>query len=401
MYNTVAQLGDSIAGILSGIDLDNVVNKNVAIQRAARTVASKIYIPEASGRLNYVIYAGVTDYLAPPSIFGGSLVDFRPQGVIRNPWDDIYKMQIEAFDENKQYVRNGVKLTFEFNIGTPIMRVVSARTTPFIIIDPMSSITGWIAGGNASNLAVDSTVYYQTPGSLIFNLAASGSQGYIEKTLSNPLNLTSYLSTGVQFIAIELPSNAIGHVTSIGVNLGNNSSNYYDVSNTVGQTGAFISGKFFLIPLSLVGAIQVGTVSITTIQYCRIYLNYDGTAMNNVRIGAYFISLPFQYELLFQSSAIFIPNVGQFAGTQQQMITNDNDQVALLDDAYTIFEQEAAMAIAIQSGSSLASASVSNITAMLNGTRTRTGIVVTYGLYDLYRARHSNEEIPTVGSYYL
>ncbi len=386
--------------MLTGIDLDTDANVDVAIERAARITASKIYIPEASGRLAYTIYNGVTDYLAPPSIFGGSFVDFRPQGVIRNPSDEVYRMQIEAFDETKTYTRNGVKLTFEFNSGTPIMRVASARTTPKVVLDPMSSITGWVAGGNASGLAVDTTVYYQQPGSLIFNLSAAGSQGYIEKTLTNPLNLTSYLNTGVQFLAVELPAAAIGHVTSIGVRLGNDSSNYYDVSNTTGQTGAFISGKFFLIPLSLVGLTPTGTVDITKIKYIRVYINYDGTALTNIRFGYIFISLPFQYELLFQSSAIFIPNVGAFAGIQQQHITNDNDQVALLDDAYIIFEHECAIAIAFQNGGTMASGNVSNLISALNGTRTRTGIVVTYGLYDLYRAAHPSEEIKTVGTYY-
>lgn len=388
--------------MLSGIDLNTAVNPNEAIQRSIRTVSQKVSIPDASLRIPYLIYNGVFDYASPANIFSGSFTDFRPQGVSRNYNDLVYRQQVEQFDLTKSFSYNGVKVVFEYANGVPILRVVSARTTQKTVIDTMSAIGNWKTGGNASGLIVDSTVYYQSPAALAFNLAANGTQGYIEETLSNPTNLSSYMSTGVAFVAVYLPSASIATaVTSIGIRLGTDPLNYFDVSNTVSQIGSFQGNTYFLVPLALANATQVGSVNMSKIQYARVYLNYtSATIINNVRVGAFFISLPFPYELLYQSSAVFLPQVGANIGIPQQTITTDNDQIMLSDDIYNIVQHEAALAIAMDNGAAFDNPVVTQINSLLNGTRTRTGIVVTYGLYDLYRSRHPSEEIPTVGSYY-
>lgn len=402
MYNTVAQLKDGVAGILSGIDLDTTVTPNVSIQRSARMISAKLWVPDASLLLPYTIYDGVIDYAAPSNIFGGSFTDFRPVGISRNYNDYVYRKQIEDFDRTKSFVWNGVTLNLMSINGVPIIRVVSARSKRRTTIDTFSALGSWVVFGNASSLIVDQSLYYQMPGALAFNLAVSGTQGGIQETLTNPINLSSYAQTGVAYVAIYLPSAAAAAaVTSIGIQLGSSNSNYYDISNTQAQLGSFKGQTYMLVPLPLSNATTVGAPSLSACKYFKVYLNYNGTAIPNVRVGALFISLPNAYELLYQSAAIFLPQSGENVGIPQQAITTDNDQVMLLDDAYNIFEQECALAIALGNGGSLSQPTVANIVATLNGTRTRTGIVVTYGLYDLYRAKHPSEEIPTIGSYYL
>ncbi len=401
-FNTVAQLKDGVAGILSGIDLDTVPNVNVSIQRAARMISAKLSVPDASLSLPYLIYDGVTDYAAPGNIFGGSFTDFRPQGASRDYSDYVYRKQVEDFDRTKKFVYNGVNLVLQSINGVPIIRVVSARASKRAVIDTMSAIGNWKVFGNASSLIVDSTLFYQSPAALAFNLAAAGTQGGITETLTNPMNLTSYAQTGVIFIAVYLPSAAAAaQVTSIGVQIGSSSANYYNVSNTQAQIGSFQGNLFMLVPLPLSSATVVGTPNIASIAYAKVIINYTGAAIPNVRVGNLFISLPSPYELLYQSAAIFLPQSGSNTGVPQQSITTDNDQIMLSDDIYNIYEQEAALAVAIGNGASLSEPIVININTVLNGTRTRTGLVVTYGLYDLYRAKHPSEEIPTVGSYYL
>ena len=83
--HTVNNLRDSVAGLLSGIDINNVENLNGALERASRTLIQNADIPEASGIQNITLYSGVYDYLCDSRIFGTAINDIRPQGISRYP----------------------------------------------------------------------------------------------------------------------------------------------------------------------------------------------------------------------------------------------------------------------------------------------------------------------------
>lgn len=387
MHNTVGNLKDDVRGILSGINLDNVSSIERAIQRGVRTMVQNADIPEASGKFPITLYSGVIDYLAPTDIFGGALVDLRPQSDDRNINDYVYKKYVEEFDRTKHYLPNGTMVSFEFNKGVGIARISKPGLTPRIIIDMMNDTDGWSAGGSASGLAEDSTVYYQSPGSLRFNLAAAGSQGYLEKTLNNPLDLSSYEGVGVIFLAVRLPSDTA--FTSIGARIGNDSANYFQVSDTEGFLGAWVADEFLLVALDLSTATETGSVDMENIDYTRIFFNYDGTAQVNVRAGGMWVSLPSPHTMLYYSSAIFLAD-----GVLSRSITDDNDQIVLGDAAYTLLEHEVALAVLLQSGGGMGSTLYKTIWSLLHKTGDDPG------LYALFRADNPSNEIRESGSWY-
>jgi len=261
----ISNLKDSIAGILSGIDISNVANLYGALERAARVLVQKADIPEASGVQNITLYSGVTDYLCNTTIFGTAIRDLYPQGTTRQINDYVYKKPGEMFDRTKGYLPNGTMVTFKYVKGVPVIRIVSTKVIPKIILDSMNDTTGWTAGGDASGLAKDSAFYYQEPASLRFNLANAGSQGYLEKTLTSTIDLTGYQGQGVCFLAVYTPTGA--DFSSFGLRIGSDSANYYEVTNTSGFLGAFQSGEFQLVALDLSLATTVGTPDITKIAY--------------------------------------------------------------------------------------------------------------------------------------
>lgn len=388
---TVGNLKDSVAGLLTGTSLDNVTGLNGALQRAARTLVQKAFIPEASSKDDIILYDGVIDYAVNPLMFGGTLNDLRPQGISRSAIDYVYKKPIEQFDRTKALLPNGYMVTFEWDKGTPIMRVTQTKSAAKILLDPMNSITGWSAGGTASTPVVDSTAFYQTPGSLRFNLTGAGA-GYIEKTFTSPVDLTTYQGVGVQFLAIETPSAT--NLTSIEIRLGSDSANYYSVTQTAGFLGAWKTGEFLLVAFDLAGATSVGTPVITTMQYTRITINH-AAALTNFRAGYFFMSLPSLHQLLYSTAAIFL-----VSGTLSNNITDDNDQIVLSDPAYTLYEYESALTVALQQGGSLSSGLAQTLNQQLHGTRARNGAVIQLGLYDLYRAENPSEKIESVGNWY-
>lgn len=384
-YNrSVGELKDSLGSLLVGVTLDNVTDLNGSLERSARAMAQYIKVPEASGKSNYMIFDGVTDYIPPDTIFGGSVTDFRPIGQPRTYLDDVYKMYVKDFDISKGYFYDGVHLTFDPNNGQPIMRVESARAVARIIIDGMNDTSGWTAGGNASNLAKDTTVYYNQPAALRFTLAAAGSAGYIERTLANTLDLTDYEGVGSVFLAVDSPSASA--ITSWSIRLGSSPTSYFTVTNTEGFTGPFVADDYQIIQFDLANAIETGNVDIENVDYARITANYDGTAMTNVRVGAFFTSLPIPYQLTNASAAIFNKD-----GVLSNAITNDNTLIVLGDAGYTPYQYQCALDILLQNGGSIATGLAQNYSDKLFNPKD--------GLYTLFRMDNPSNEIRTVGSY--
>lgn len=391
MY-VVAQLKDKIAGLLTGIrDIEKVPDINGAIERASRVMSQKISIPEAGGRQSYLLYNGVFDNVAPETIFGGAIVDLRPQGVSRTSFDEVYRQQIKTFDMTKCRLPNGVEVTFEWRNGIPVMRVAQTRATPLAILDPMNATTGWTAGGHATGLALDSQVYYEQPAALRFNASTIG-DSYLEKTLSNTVDLSSYAGIGMVFLAIYTPDAA--DLSSLTIRLGSNNANYIQVTVSEGFVGDFWADEYQLVGFDLSTATTVGTPDFTKIDYIRTTATV-GAIINNIRFGKIFAALGSPYELLFKTAAIFLAD-----GVTASTITDNNDQIILNDAAFTILEHEAAIAAYMNSGGSTSAQQVVALQGALNGARARNGQVIQLGLYDLYRAENPSETLVILGNFY-
>lgn len=396
MAKSVFDLKNSVAGILSGLDLSNVDNLDGALERAARVLIQKADVPEASGTQNIVLYSNVYDYPCDTRIFGTALNDIRPQGVSRLPNNFVFKRSSQDFDRTKQYVGITTMATFDYYNGSPIIRIVSNQPQQRIIIDQMNATTGWVASGSASNLVQDSAVYYQSPASLRFTLTGT-STGSLTKTLPNSLNLSSYQGVGVAFLAIEMPlGTAATNLTSIALEVGSNSSNYGTVTQTQGFLGAWVSGNWLLVAFDFATAVNTGTPNWSAIQFVKVSIATSAT-ITNFRVGGLWICQPSPAQILYQSAAIYVP---QGSTAAQTTITSNTDTIVLNDAAYTIYEYESALSVLQQTGGGASDGTMAGIESTLNGARTRTGAVITEGLYDLYRGDNPSQELRLSGNYY-
>lgn len=391
---TVEDLQNNVSAILTGIDLNEVNDLDGCFERAASTLIQQADVPEASGREPFFLYDGVTDYPVPASIFGAALVDLRPQGRNRQPWDTIQKTFIERFDRYKNWnTPSGYIITFEYYQGTPVLRINSNQATQGLTVNGFSSATGFTAAGSASGLAVDSTVYWQQPGSLVFNLAAAGSEGtltYVPPANQPNISLSSYLATGVAFVPIMLP--ATGAVTSVKLRIGTNSSNYYEMTATAPFNGPFIANYFQQVAFYLNKATKVGNpVAATSGNYIELLFEYNGTALNGVRVGGLTVSLPSAQEMLFYSGAIFQNGTN----APSTSITAATDTIILGDPAYNLYVRECARGVALQQGGALGSGIIAQLDLELEGDG-RNKI----GLYQKFKGSNPSEELRTVGNWY-
>lgn len=388
MLHNVGQAKDEIRALLQGQNLATVGNLNGALERAARTVVQQADIPEASGTENLQLYGGVYYYTAPSTIFGGALNLIRRQGDASTPWDFNYKTFVDQFTRTKHWQPNGYMIDFEYKNGTGVMGISTPNTYPKLIIDPMNEVGNWVVGGSASSLTQDTVNYYEPPASLRFTCTGV-SAGYIEETLDNPIDLSTYQGVGVLFLAIETPSTSL--LTSMNVRIGSDSSNYASVTSTTGFLGAWTANNWLLVALDLATASNTGTPNFSAIDYVRVTANHTGT-LTNFRVGNLFTSLGAPHEMLFQSSAIFLATG---SSSPMQTVTGDGDTIILNDAAYNLFIYESALTIAIQQGGTLESGYIQVIRSVLYGNGS-----TDIGLYALYRGDNPSQELRTIGSWY-
>lgn len=394
--HTIEDLQNNVSAILTGLDLSEVNDLNGCFERAAVTLIQQADVPEASGRSPFFLYDGVTDYPVGPNFFGTALVDIRPQGQNRQPWDTVQKTYIERFDRYKQWkTPSGYIVTFEYYQGTPVLRINSNQAQQGLILSGMSSTTGFATGGSASGLAVDTTVYWQQPGALLFNLAAAGSEGTL--TYSVPAgqpntNLTPYAATGVAFVPVMLPQ--VGVVSSIKLRIGSSPGNYYEMVATAPFNGLFIANYYQQVAFYFAQATKVGSPVLTTAgNYFEMLFEYNGTALTNVRVGGLTVSLPSAQEMLYYSSAIF--QNGSNAPTST--ITNNSDVIILGEPAYNLYVRECARVVALDQGGSLNSGILGQLDEELYGVPNN---MERPGLYAKFRGSNPSEELRTVGNWY-
>lgn len=388
MYS-IGDLQNSVAGLLSGTNLNNVTNLFVAFERAERIMAQRIDVPEATARQNYMLYDGVYDYEAPENIFGGSVVDLRPQGIVREPWDYDYKQDIQLFDRTKAWLPNGYQLTFEYMQGTGIMRVATPKVTPKVVLDPMNATTGWTLGGTGTGLAQDTTVFYQSPASLRFTQTVGAAT--LTKTLTSSLSLTNYDGVGVAFLAVMIPEGTDPTtLTNISLKLGSSASDYNEVTETEGFLGTWTAGNFLLVAFDFAGASETGTPDWSAIDYVQITSTTTGT-ITNLRFGYLFIALPSAVQLIYQTPSIYLED-----GVQVASIVDTQTQIVLNPAAYVIYEHECAKAVAMQMSGGVYTAEIKGFDAILNGSGGGDDI----GLYRKYESANPSGVLRTIGSYY-
>mgnify|MGYP006935477825 CR=1 FL=1 len=381
---TVGNLRDEVSGILSGLNLSNVTNLYGAFERGARTLLQKCDIPEATGKDVLTLYSGVYDYPAPTSIFGGTLIDLRPQGDSRNIIDVVYRQPIELFDRTKALLPNGYSITFEYVKGVGRMRIAQVKTQQNTIIDSMTSDDNWTGG--SVTIIEDETNFYQNPASLRFNVSSSG---YIEKSLNSSIDMEKYEGVGVAFLAIYMPT----VLTNIDLQIGSSSSNYITVSNTTGFLQSFTANEWQLVDFDFSTGVETGTVDWTKIKYVKII--FTGTS-NNVRVGKLWASLPSPHEIIYQTDAIFMAS----GSNPSSKIVNDNDEIILNDSAFTLLTLECSIEVLLQTGGTLSSPMYQTINQRLHGIRGTNGAMIEIGLYEHYRGQNPSERLRVAGQWY-
>ncbi len=352
----------------------------------------RIDVPEASGIQNLNIYSGIYNYAIDPTIYETDLVDIRPQGIPRTPWDVTTKTNQANFDRTKQFFWGGTKATFEYNNGVPTIRITSPIPQQYVSIDTCTALGNWIASGTASSLAVDPTIYYQNPASLRFNLTVGA--GLLTDSGFSSLGLSTYEDVGVAFVQVFIPNGATAsNLTSITLKLGSDGSNYNSVTATAPMIGTFTTGQWQAVAFDFSTATQTGTPDWSAIDYAQLTFNVIGS-ITNFHIGSLFIALPSPTQILYQSAAVFIPTG---TTTALQTITANTDTIVFNTGAYNIYVYECALGVLENMSGGMGDPMYARI-------QQRLGVdgqgKVVGGLYSQFAGDNPSQQLRQLGTYY-
>lgn len=388
-FKQVSTLKDNVAGILSGLNINTVADLDATLERGFANMLTRCYVPEASGIQNINLFSGVINYPIDPNIYEADLVDIRPQGNERPIWDFTVKTNQSNFDRTKGYFRSGTRAAFQYENGTPIIRIVAQDTTPQVILSTMNSTTGWTAGGTASSLSLNQASGWIGQTSLKCNVTTG--TGTITNSTLTSADLTSYEGIGTAFLAVYIPSTT--NLTSITLKLGSDASNYYSVTSTAGFTGAWTPNNWLLVPFDFSTASTTGTPDWSDVTYAQVSIIASGTE-TNFGLGYLFIAQPCPHQILYQSAAIFLASG---TTTPTQTITADTDEIILNTSPYNIYVYEAALAVLENTSGGAGDAMYARIQQRLGVDNL--GNVVG-GLYKPYMADNPSEQIRQFNTYY-
>lgn len=263
------------------------------------------------------IYGGVSEYALNSDFV--TLIPPRNPNVLDT--SDIFTSR----KEKEIYTDPNINdLAVEFDRETPYLRLINDLTD--ITVDSCQDITNITISGDSSAVLLDKSFYTNGSASVGFTITASGGSTTITFPLQSQVDITDFLSYGRAFIDLFIPRTNTEDLTSIVMRIGNDASNYYEMTATTKQRGSTLNGGYGVIGFNLQSVTETGSVADDEVDWCQIIINHGTTGVNGLyRIGRIFLGLGKYLELPYYSSSVIKDSTGSY----KAKISDANDHVLI------------------------------------------------------------------------
>ena len=330
MSYSITQANADLAAILHGTNLSKVKNLTGLHNRTARQLLADLD-PQETIRKSLTttpIFNQVWDYACPSDLKGNRIIDISPQ-YYRIPGQIITQTYNQQFDTDKNLSAVQSEFTIQFNNGIKTIRINDTTLPQGAVLDTCDSTDGWSSSSTASNIRIDNVNYASGSGSVEFDMTTG--TGYLNKTISTPLNLSTQVNQASIFFYIYFPTGA--NISSVGFKWGSDGANcYYRTVTTTNEGNAFQTG-WNLIRIDWLGAGTIATPDPTKIAYIQVNVtstsNQTGVHIDNIvsTMGLY-RTVEYYSKFLFRNAS---------TGAFQETTTDDSDLVNLDTESYNIY----------------------------------------------------------------
>ena len=342
MALNVQTLENRLLRFLHGTTLDELTNPLDLIYEAAEMVLLDID-PQETKRITQIpIFNSVYDYPCLVDLKGNGAIDISPQ--VNRQWTDYYSQQYnQDFDISKITALRD-SFTVLFNTSTKSLRINAPTLPAPTIINQATALSNngtWSADGVvATGLVANNTNYQSGGGALQFNLTAG--TGYIQNSTSGTVDISSMLNQGSLFCYVYLPTGS--QFTSVTMNWGSSSSNYYSVTATKNQMGVAFNNGWNLIQFPWLGATVTGTPVPSKITYLNV--TFVATApQTGVLVNNIFCGMPLLCNIEYYSKYLFRDGI---TGVYKEVPTDPSDLVNLDTESFNILVYQCGLLMAQQ-----------------------------------------------------
>jgi hypothetical protein len=331
---------------MHGTTLDSIYDIYGTIESAGRQLLLD-FDPQETKRVAALanpIFDQIYDYAIPVDVKGNKVIDIRPQAN-RQKEDYFYQTYGRAFDYTKN-ITITPQFSVQFNSGVKTIRISDPLLNTGIKINDANIIQDsglWAVSGNASDLAEDNINYVYRGSSLRFNLAAAAGTGSIANSTFTSVDLSTHLNQGTIFTYVDLPTG--GDFTSVALQWGSDTSNYWSKSVTINYQGNAFNTGWNLLGFDWATATKVGNPDETAIDYLDIIFTYDGTLQTAVRVNSIISRLGMIWEMVYYSKYLYR---NASTGAFQEEILDDSDLINLDTDSYNLLLEKTCEELAQQ-----------------------------------------------------
>lgn len=312
-----------LAAVIHGTQINQITSVNALVNRAGRQLLLDLD-PQETKRIAPIsgtVFNGVWDYPVPADLKGNKVIDLYPQTqrYANDVWDQAYN---QAFDIGKGEPWSGDMFTPLFNSGLKTIRINAPFFPAPITLDACDAVGNWVSSAGATAPVADNINFVSGGGSLNFNLSAGQSSGALTDTIS-AVNLSAQLNQSTLFINTYLPTPSA--VTSVNLQWGSGSSDYYSATTSVNQQNVAFTAGWNLLAFPWLGAAVVGSPNPSSITYVKVTWNYNSTLQTAVRLDNVNSNLGAILMMEYYSKYLF----SNSAGTFKETVTDPSDIVNL------------------------------------------------------------------------
>ena len=217
----------------------------------------------------------------------------------------------------------------EFGIDNDLIVINFPRQTSSQVhnCDSLTAMGTITASGDAANLTIDEVEFYEGTGALNFDVSAGTAMTILFSGMAS-LDLTALKNVSHWTVRIDLPT--ITNFTSVRLRWGNDSSNYWEKTETARADGQSLEAGRNLFAFKWADAGETGTPDAAAVDWAQITITYSAsTTDTDFRIDDLRVGKRVKMELDYYSLAMVKTSAGSYQlefnpdGTEGQSVQTD------------------------------------------------------------------------------
>lgn len=344
LNNIIAKINRKIHNAKAKLGGDSVIQD--IINEALRTIQLHVDFPSAKRKSTpFLVFHNVFDYSLPADISYDKIARlmFETEETNKSSFEKTKAKYL--FSSRNPYRYKNVEFTgfndievvaVDFKDGSPFLNLRLSEDLGAATLHTCESITAngtWAVSGDGSGLRVDNYRYKEGSASLAFDCA--GTSVILTNSDITAIDLSGYELKGKLFCWVYFPDSVPSSIT---LNWGSDSANYFSKAATVCQNGLPFSSGWNLVGFDWETATETGTVVTTAIDYLVLSLTFaTSVTATAMKMDYFFCSKGKECSLDYYSKYLVSSN----ADVRQEEFSAGDDYTILKEKEVDILVDEA------------------------------------------------------------